>query len=40
MTEELSQYLVSLEQGREEDLQALCPYTTKQGTPELKEHMV
>lgn len=40
MTEELSQYLVSLEQGREEDLEALYSYTTNPGTPELKAHMV
>lgn len=40
MTEELSQYLVSLEQGREKDFQALCPYATRPGTPEWKEHMV
>lgn len=40
MTEELSQYLVSLEDGRERDLQAPCPYTTKPGTPDLEKHMV
>lgn len=40
MTEELSQYLVSLEHERERDFQALCLYTIKPGTPEWEEHMV
>lgn len=40
MTEEFSQYLVSLKHGRERDFQAPCPYPTKPGTPEWEEHMV